>query len=296
MRIILIVIGALLALPVLGLGGIYLISEAKLRDVTLAPDFDHPIPEDAASIEQGRRVARTRGCFGCHGQELEGHDFSEEWGDWIERAIAPNLAAYAKTYDAATMERAIRQGVGANGKALVAMPSYNFVRLTDKDTAALIAFLESAPVVENDLPAAKLGWLLRGILAMGAERHMNAWVQDVPGLKVDAAAEPALARGEYLAMTTCNECHGLDLRGQSLFEGNYTPDLAIVASYSRDDFEKLITTGVALGEREIELMALVGADRFTALREDEVDDLYAYLSTLASAPPPEDVAWRREPR
>lgn len=296
MRAILIVIGALLALPALGLGGIYLISEAKLRDVTLGADFDYPIPEDAASIERGRYIARTRGCFGCHGQQLEGRDFSEEWGDWIERAIAPNLAAYAKTYDAATMERAVRQGVGANGKALMAMPSYNFARLTDEDTVALIAFLESAPVVENDLPAAKLGWQLRGVLAVGADRHMNAWVQDVPGLNVDAAAEPALARGEYLAMTTCNECHGLDLRGQSLFEGNYTPDLAIVASYSRNDFEKLITTGVALGGREIELMALVGADRFTALDKDEVDDLYAFLKTLANKPPPENVAWRQEPR
>ena len=295
MRIVLYIIAILIALPVLAFGGVYLVSEAKLRDVARPPAFDRPIPEDVASVERGRHIARTRGCFGCHGQRLEGIDFTEQW-PWIATAVAPNLAAYAKAHDAATLEAAIRHGVGADGRALWSMPSYNFTRLSDDDVAALIAFLKAAPVVEQPLPKPRLGWAVRWAIVTGAETHMADWAARTPPLTVDAQAEPALAHGEYLAMTMCNECHGLDLRGQTLFEGAQTPDLAIVASYGRDDFDKLITTGVPIGGREIELMALVAPDRYRDLSVDEADDLYAFLQTLVDKPAATDVFWRQEPR
>ena len=276
--------------PLVVLGGVYVLSEAELRDVAKDPPFDHAIPTDSASVERGRHIARTRGCFGCHGQELQGKDFGEQW-DWPERAVAPNLAAYARKYDAATLEAAIRQGIGADGRALTSMPSFNFARLSDEDTAALIAFLRSAPVVEGELPDPKLGWSVRWTFAIGAETHMAEWADRVPPLRVDAAAEPQRARGEYLAMTMCNECHGLDVRGQTLF-GPPTPDLAIVAAIEPEDFERLITTGIGLGGRALGLMGLVAPDRFPQLSEQEVADLYAYLSSLVREPAPADTAWR----
>ena len=55
------------AVVLTGFGAVYALSEAKLRDATRGPDFDHPLPEDAASVDHGRRIAATRGCFGCHG-------------------------------------------------------------------------------------------------------------------------------------------------------------------------------------------------------------------------------------
>lgn len=288
---ILIILAAIAAGAVaLGFGGVYWLSEAKLRDVAYDPAFDHPIPTDAAAIDHGRHIARTRGCFGCHGQKLQGYDFGEQW-DWPARAVAPNLAAHARAHDAATLEAAIRQGIGANGKALVSMPSYNFARMTDDDLAALIAFLRSAPVVEIDLPKPKLGWSVRWEFIAGVETHIAYWADAVPSLKVDAAAEPARARGEYLAMTTCNECHGLDLRGATLWDA-VTPDLSIVAAYSREDFEQLITTGVSVSGRELDLMRLVAPDRFPDLTQQEIDDLYLYLTSLPDEPVDENVFWR----
>jgi mono/diheme cytochrome c family protein len=117
------------------------------------------------------------------------------------------------------------------------------------------------------------------------------WVDAVPPLRVDAVAEPQLARGEYLAMTMCNECHGLDVRGFAMFPPP-TPDLAMVAAISREDFETLIRTGVGIGGRELGLMGLVAPDRFPELTEQEIDDLYAYLSSLINEPPAEGVFWR----
>ncbi|WP_425410104.1 c-type cytochrome [Hyphococcus sp.] len=295
LRTLIMTVGVVAAAAALGFGAVYFMSEARLRDAARGSAFDAAIPSDAASLERGRHIARTRGCFGCHGQQLEGKDFGEQW-DWPERAVAPNLAAYARAHDAATMEAAIRQGIGADGRALMAMPSFNFTRLTDDDTAALIAFLRSAPVTKSDLPEAKLGWSVRFDLARGAETTMTDWVRAVPALRVDAAAEPERARGEYLAMTMCNECHGLDVRGQMLF-GPPTPDLAMVAAISRADFERLITTGVGVGVggRELGLMGLVAPDRFPALTSEEIDALYAYLVSLAGEPAAPDVFWRPAP-
>jgi mono/diheme cytochrome c family protein len=290
LRIVPVVAAALVLLPVLGFGGVYLFSEARFRAVERGPAFDHSIPTDAASIERGRHIARTRGCFGCHGQDLEGKDFDEQW-DWPERAVAPNLAEYARKHDPAVMEAAIRQGIGANGKALTAMPSYNFTRLTDEDVAALIAFLRAAPVAESSLPKPKLGWTVRWSFITGAERHMAYWARHVPPLRIDAEEEPVLAAGEYLAMTMCNECHGLDVRGQTLLPPP-TPDLAMVAAIPRDDFERLIETGVGMGGRNLGLMGLVSPDRFPALSDDEVDALYLYLSSRVNEPAPENVFWR----
>ncbi|MEZ5462111.1 cytochrome c [Dokdonella sp.] len=281
---------AVIAVLLLAMGGVYLLSEAKLRDFTPGPRFTQAIPTDAASIERGRHVARTRGCMGCHGQQLEGKDFDEQW-DWPERAVAPNLARYVREHDVATIEAAIRQGIGADGRALTSMPSFNFTRLGDEDLVALIAFLKSAPIVEIDLPTPKLGWAVRWSFAIGEEKHMAEWADAVPPLRVDSRAEPQRARGEYLALTMCNECHELDVRGLSVFPPP-TPDLAMVAGIPRANFETLIKTGTGLNGRKLGLMELVAPDRFPELTDSEIDDLHAYLSSLVNEPAPENVFWR----
>ncbi|MBU1188053.1 MAG: c-type cytochrome [Gammaproteobacteria bacterium] len=281
---------AALVLALGAFGGLYCLSEAKLRDVQADPPFVYPVTINDTSIERGRYLARTRGCFGCHGQQLEGKNFADQW-DWPVRAIAPNLAEYARDHDDATLEAAIRQGIAASGRALVSMPSYNFSRLSDANTAALIAFLRSAPIVANELPTPRLGWRARWEVAFGGYRHMEDWADAVPQLRIDPHAEPDRARGEYLGMTLCNECHGLDLRGANLF-GEPTPDLAIVSTISREQFQNIIRTGTGRGDRQLGLMTLVASNRYPFLTATDIDDLYPHLTTLAGEPVPEDVFWR----
>jgi len=290
MRIVVAVFCLGVGVAVLGFGAVFAVSEWKLRDVHYDPPYDHPIPTDPLDIEHGRYIARTRGCFGCHGQDLQGKDFGEQW-DWPARAVAPNLAAYAREHDAATLEAAIRQGIGANGRALVSMPSYNFARLSDSDTADLIAFLRASPVIEHELPTPELGWQARWDIGFGGETHYEDWVDAVPPLRIDPRSNPARARGEYLAMTACNECHGLDLRGANLY-GMPTPDLAIVGAIERKEFERIVRTGRGLGQRPLGLMTLVAEDRYPALTEQDLSDLHLHLSSLLGEPPPQRVFWR----
>jgi len=283
-------VAGLLLLVIAGFGWVYLASELHLRDVVERQVFNHPIPTDAASIDRGRYVARTRGCLGCHGQQLEGKDFSQQW-DWPARAVAPNLAAYARAHDAATVAAAVRQGIGASGRGLVSMPSYNFAHLSDFDTAALIAFLRSAPIVAVDLPRPTLGWTARLDLALGREISYAHWAKRVPRLRFPPDSRHVRSRGEYLAMTMCNECHGLDLRGYR-FRGEMAPDLAIVGAIEPGVMERIVRTGRGLGDRHLGLMSLVAPDRYADLSPEDIDALYRHLSSLLGEPIPQDVYWR----
>ena len=61
----------------------------------------------------------------------------------------PNLTSGAGGVGATNTDedwvRAIRHGVGHDGRALWVMPSLSFSRLSDEDLGALIAYLESRP-------------------------------------------------------------------------------------------------------------------------------------------------------
>ena len=266
-------------------------SERALSNVQADEGFEFIDRTDAAFIARGRHVARTRGCFGCHGQQLEGQVF-EHW-DWVDVAVAPNLASFARQHDAATIEAAIRQGIGHDGKALWSMPSYNWALLSDDDVSALIAYLKSAPVVASELPKAVLGDEARRLLAAGEAQHMAEWADNMPPLELGDGDDPQLVRGEYLAKTTCNECHGFDLRGWGLPEGD-APDLAIVEAYSDEQFRHLMKTGEAIGGRDdLELMSMIARDRFAYLSDNELADLLAYLRTLPTRPVDRNAAWRR---
>lgn len=267
-------------------------SERYLSSVVAEKGFVYRDNGDSTRIEKGKHIARTRGCFGCHGQQLEGRDFSDEWA-WVGTAVAPNLAQYAREHDAATIEAAVRQGIGHNGKALWSMPSYNYALLKDEDMSALITFLRSAPVVKEEFPEPDLGWEARMLIVRGEAQHMAEWADRMPPLLLGEGDDPQLVRGEYIAKTTCNECHGFDLRGQVDIDFAM-PDLAVLAAYSDVDFRRLMKTGEATGGRkDLELMSMVAKDRFAYFTEDELDDLLAYLRTLPGTPVDHEASWRQ---
>ncbi len=175
-------------------GWVYVASERYLADVVSEPAFATPVSTDPAVIERGEHIARTRGCFGCHGQQLEGRSWAEEWPE-VGVAVAPNLAKFARAHEPAVLEAAIRQGISHQGKALWSMPSYNFVHLSDADVAAVISFLRSAPVVEADLPESSLSWGVRIEMSRGTAQHMADWADAVPPLVFGPGDDPQLAPG-----------------------------------------------------------------------------------------------------
>ena len=259
---------------------VYLASEAHLRSFAQPLAFDLPIPVDAEAMSRGEHLVQTRGCRGCHGGDLAGKIM------W-DFALAPNLVEYAQHETPTTFEAALRHAIGRDGRALYSMPSYNFIRLRDQDVAEIIGYLRTVPLVEKDLATPSLPWEIRKDIALGNDKAIAQYLDLVPALQHQENPNSSLARGEYLAMTTCNECHGFSLRADSPWDDETAPDLIIVQAYEEAAFRHLMKTGIAIGEREVGLMSMVARSRFAHFTDEEVGDLYHFLrdmSKKANAP------------
>jgi len=267
--------GGLALATAAGFAWVCFASEAHLHSFARPPAFSAPIPTDAAAIVHGEHLVWTRGCRGCHGDDLQGQLM---WG----HAVAPNLPVYTRAHDAAVFEAALRHGIAADGSAVYSMPSYNFMRLRDADVADIYAYLQSVRNQQVPLPAASTPWSIRWDLARGSDQAIAGFLALVPPLKRTQDPDPRMARGEYLAMTTCIECHGFSLRADSPFPGENAPDLIVIAGYDEPTFTHLMRTGKAIGERELPMMSGVARGRFAHFTDEEVHDLYAFLSDLAA--------------
>lgn len=269
-------LGGVALAALLFVGWVYAASEMHLRSFASPPAFAGEIASDAANLARGEHLAATRGCGGCHGAQFEG---APMWG----MVVTPNLASYVREHDAAMFERALRHGIDAQGRGMYSMPSFNFRHLRDEDVAALYAYLRSAPVAEGPASSSGMPFQIRMAIAMGQDDVMPAWLARLPALEHQSAPDTPLARGEYLAMTSCNECHGFSLRADVPWESDgRTPDLvAMMAAYPEEDFRRLMREGVPIGGRDLELMDDVARGRFVHFSDEELSDLYVYLNDRA---------------
>lgn len=273
------VLGGLAVLALLALGALYLLSERIVAREHAIEGHRVEVPTDSASVAEGARLARLRGCYdGCHGEGTGGEVFVDPpglQGFLLGRVVAPDLGRLAEEWSTVELERAIRHGVRPDGRSTLAMPSSMFQHLSDEDLGRILAFLESrSPVtgMEREVrlgPMARL-FLVREVFTPQAEEID----QDRPHPEATPRSDP-LAHGEYLARTVCTECHGQDLEGAG--ETGSAPPLVVVAGYDREAFARLMATGDPPGDRELGLMKGVAVSRFSHLTDREVEALYAYL-------------------
>lgn len=261
-----------------GIGAVYAISSWQLNHPEpAAPLADIFIPASAEAIQRGEHLVKTHGCIGCHGEGMAGRVAFEH--PLFGRAVAPNLPKLLRDYSVSVLDAGIRQGIGHDGRALWMMPSEEYHYFTDDDVKALLAYLKTQPVVDNELPKPSAGPLLRTLLVLGKLETANKAVQSATPMIYDSQLEPQLARGEYIARTSCSNCHGADFKGTA--KGPMTtPDLIIVKAYNRDDFGQLMRQGIPMGGRELDLMKEVALNNFKNLTEQEVIDLHLFLQSL----------------
>ncbi len=243
------------------------------------------IPNDAASISEGARLARLRGCNGgCHGETIHGQIFFDAPDG--TRVVAPNLSVAAQDYSTEELERLIRHGVRRDDTSvLIPMPSQMFFNLSDGDLGMIIAFLKNHDASDEPLPKTRIGPLARLMFFYYKQELgsiMAADLIDHDAERIDPTMYDGAPSGHYLSMTVCTECHGDSLRGSP---DGWSPTLAIVVSYSLEEFRKLMREGVPTGGRELDVMNKVALSRFTNFSDSEIDNLHAYLQTLAATAP-----------
>jgi mono/diheme cytochrome c family protein len=239
-------IGGLLGLVILLIGGVYVVGGARAhRAMTVTPTLDQ-VSSDSAVLARGEHLVNTLGCRDCHGADLSGQIFADAPPF---RATASNLTGgqggIGNDYSVADWDRAIRHGLHPSGRGLQIMPSSGYHYLTDADAAAVIAYLQSLPAVDNALPPTEIRWLGRVLVGAGqldAHREVNLATDD---RRPAVEPGPTVAYGEYLADLTCRTCHGADLQGGPHPDpgGPPAPDLKASAAWPYEVFVRAMRTG-----------------------------------------------------
>ncbi len=153
--------------------------------------------------------------------------------------------------------------------------------LSDEDLGMIIAWMRTQQDDSDELPESRYGPVAR-IMGFVFKRQFGTVLAAeaiVQEQLVPHGMSATIPRGRYLAETVCRECHGNDLHGSP---NGFSPSLSMVTAYSREDFETLMREGVAMGGRELDLMAVVSRSRFAHFTDDELDALYTYLNSVDS--------------
>jgi mono/diheme cytochrome c family protein len=285
-----IILGGLVGLLVLAMVLLYLAGTAKLSKKYDIEAQAISVPTDAQAIQRGKHLATIFICTRCHTENLSGEVYFDVPG--MVSIPTPNLTSGAggvgALYSDKDWVRAIRHGVGQDGRALFIMPAKAYHQMGDEDLGALIAYLKSLPAVDNQLPERRVEPL--GRLMMGAGMFPPFAADQIDHNDAPPPAPPlgvTVAYGEYLSHT-CTECHGANLNGAPFGPPGQevpTPNLTRggeLAAWPEEGFIKTMRTGVTpFGRNLIEEMPWKYYGQMT---DDELKAVWAYLQSLPALP------------
>jgi hypothetical protein len=257
-------------------------------------------------LERGRYVANSVSlCLGCHseinwnvpgfalmpGTEGSGRNWAEEGAPWIS---APNLTADPETgagrWTDDMLARAIREGVGHDGRALFPMMPYEQFRyMSDEDLASVIVYIRSLPPVRKTLPPSEIPF------------PVNRLINSVPEPLTAPVPEPdrtdAVAYGDYLVRVgVCRDCHtplddqgqripGLEFAGGMTLTGPYgrvtaaniTQDPSGIPYYTAELFLEMMRTGMVKARKIHDQMPWA---LYAKQTDDDLRAIFAYLQTI----------------
>ena len=260
-----------------------------------------------ARLERGRYLTQhVLGCFECHsehdwtkhdaplvpGTEGAGQDmaiFEGLPGHVVAPNITPDPQTGAGTWTDDQLARAIREGIGHDGRALFPfMPYQDFRRLSDEDLASVVVFVRSLAPVHRELPKTEIIFPVKYL------------IRSVPEPITSAVAQPDVSipvkRGEYLVTVAgCADCHtpqvkgqpmkGLDFAGGMPFKGpwgnvasaNITPDASGISYYDEALFVQVLRTGYVKAR---EINQIMPWEDFRGMTDEDLGAIFACLRTL----------------
>ena len=276
-------VGGIIGLALLAVVVLNSVSIARQRRIYRVPATGLDVPSDHASLRRGRHVVTAlAACSSCHGPDLGGQVVLDQ--PLLGRFVAVNLTRGAggllRERTNQDLVRAIRHGVGRNGRPLLFMPSDAFQDMSDDDLAAAIAYLRTVTPVDRTLPSMRVGPLGRALHVLGVFPLLPAEKIDHDATGRAPSPGVTIAYGRYLATVAgCRGCHGPSLRGGS----GPGPDLvAALASWTEADFRRALQKGKRPdGSALAEPMPW---QSFAHMREAEIAALWRYVASLRSSP------------
>ncbi len=277
----------------IGAGGIlYERGQSRFNQRYDVQTEDVAIPHDAETLERGEHLVGVL-CAGCHGENLAGADF---FNDASLGAIhSPNLTAgdggIGSTYTDVDFVRTLRHGVRPTGTSVFVMPSPDYYYLSDQDLGSIIAYLRTAPPVDQGWGPKQftvLGNMLIGAGVFDALFMANR-IDHVGPRPVAPAIGVTKEYGGYLVrLNGCRQCHGQQLSGGKVDDPTLdmqAPNLTsagALAAWSMDDFIKAMRSGTTpAGYRLNQAMPW---KNYAKMSDGELQAIFLYLQSLAPLP------------
>ena len=304
LRIALVVVIVLII--VIGVGGVKVLGPRAFLGPRSRPLTPRTFDVTPARLQRGEYLARSIGCLYCHSP----HDWSKRddpilpgmtgagqqlpYTDLPGKVLAPNLTpdkeSGAGNWTDDMLARAIREGIGYDGRALFGiMPFAHYRNLPDEDLASIIVYLRSLPAVRNTLPETEIIFPVKYIM----RNDPQPLTTTVPSPDV---SDP-VKRGRFLVnLIGCADCHtpvdthhmpisGMEFSGGQVFQtawgtvasANLTPDPSGIPYYDEAAFIKAMRTGT------VEARELNKTMPWSALRnltDQDLAGIFAYLKTL----------------
>lgn len=246
---------------------------------------------DADKLAHGKRLATLFQCNTCHNADYSGTNFGEGI-PIVDGLWASNITRTMPKMSDGELERLLRDGVHPE-RNLYVMPSKQTHFLSERDMAALIAFLRTIPPVGEPTPLPPEGF----VEAVTARLPDDYWLTELEGTKRNyhnAAEEvayyaahrptdlgPELARGRMIAQTTCSTCHGAALDGV----GEPAGDIQAALTYDDAQFHRLLVDSVDRTGKSVKVEWGFGHEAYP-LTAAERRDVIAYVRALARSRAP----------
>ncbi len=282
------------------------LSEVQAEDNNARPLTDRTFERTPARLERGRYLVEgVAQCFHCHSEidlnapgapplpGKKGGGKVSERSPWL---VAPNISPDPETGAGAWTDdmfaRAIREGIGHEGRALLPVMPYREYRvLSDEDLTSIVVYVRSIEPVRNALPKMQIPERLKGSLTP----------EPVPASVPAPDLSDPVRRGAYLVrIGACAECHsrkttdpknffqpipGLEFAGGVVFKGpwgkvasaNLTPDPSGIPYYDEALFLQAMRTG-RVGARKLNPVMPWGY--FQNMTDEDLKAIFAYLKTL----------------
>lgn len=273
-------------LLVIAIGAAYAVVGRKLAKRYPTQVAPVAVPSDSLSIAKGHHLAvAVNKCADCHGDNLAGKKMIDDPA--MGRLYATNLTSgnggVGAGFTDADWVRAIRHGVGADGRPLVFMPSEAYYYMSDADLAAVIAYLKTVKPVDYVTPERRVGPLGRVLhLAVGFPPIPVELIPNGPLNRQPIQPGGNVQYGKYLTtIGGCASCHNPNLSGGQPGDGgvksaNLTP--TGLKGWTEADFIKAMRTGVRPGGRV--LSAAMPWPSVGKMTDEELRATWLYLQTL----------------
>jgi mono/diheme cytochrome c family protein len=222
------------------------------------------------------------------------------------RNITPDVETGIGAWSDGEIIRAVREGVGRDGRGLFPiMPYFIYRDLADADVEAVVAYLRTLPAARSVQPPER-------VIEFPLNLLVRLWPRPVDGPIVapDRAAEP-LAHGEYLGrIARCEFCHsprepnsleafagrryagGMPFflgKERVMYPMNLTPHPSGLGAWTKEQFIARFRAHAVPQPVEPQQNTLMNWNAFAGMTDADLGLLYDFFMTL----PP--VEFRREP-